>query len=172
MNRKKRKITVFCFVLALLMLAGCGDQTKDGLSEKTKDLIEQKKNMLMGKKKIAQKERLDTWTPTEKLSDKQPVTLTLDAADAQTIHVTFTVENEKREWESYTGGADADYATAQIDGKAPDAVTAIFSEYNEWVDQNVEEELVSGRERWELYHASEPDEYIALTPRVGMELMR
>ena len=172
MNRNKRKITAFCLLLALLMLAGCAGQTKDGLSEKTKELIEQKKNMLTGKKKIAQKERLDTWTPEEKLSDQQPVTLTLDAEDAQAIHVTFIVENEKREWESYTGGADADYAKAQIDGNAPDAVSAIFSEYNEWVDQNVEEELVSGRERWELYHASAPEDYIALTPRVGMELMR
>lgn len=172
MDGKKRKIAAFCLLLTLLMLAGCGNHTQESLSEKAKDALTQKKDMFTAKKEIAQKERLDNWMPEEKLSDKQPVVLTLPAEEAQVIHITFTVENEKREWEVYTGGADVDYAKAQIDGSAPDAVSTMITEYNKWVDETVEEEMASGKERWDLYHASDPDSFIALTPRVGMELLR
>ncbi|MBO4902737.1 MAG: hypothetical protein J5518_08080 [Lachnospiraceae bacterium] len=150
---------------ALLVLAGCGIKKEDSLL-----------NAVIGKvsrpKAIEQKERKDDWAGTVELSGIKGETLTVATEDAKPVRITFTNENEKREWESYTGGADADYEIAAIEGDAPEAFRKIIDDYNAWVSENLESELTEGRARWELYHASDPDGYIALTPHIGMGLCR
>ncbi len=164
---KNKRITCIVLAVSLFLIAGCGEDKGESITDHIKD------NITSGSpKEIEQKERVDAWEAKKALSDLPSVTLTLDPEEATSVQISFSEEEEKREWESYTGGADADFARASISGEAPEATEKIIDEYNAWVDRMVEEELVLGRERWELYHASDPDSFIALTPRIGMELMR
>ncbi len=163
----KKKTILFTALLLLIFVTGCAGKEKPAAN-----LADHMKNLFGNKPKIEQKERLDQWSPTMKLSDCAQEELVLPAAEAKAVPVTFTEEEKKDEWDSYTGGADAEYATAQADASAPDEVKRLISEYNDWVIENTDSEMKAAKERWDLYHAVDPDDFIALTPRVGMHLMR
>lgn len=125
-----------------------------------------------GKKMIVQKDRYDNWTGENSFSGVTAQKLIKESNFSQAVSVVFSEETKRDKWDSYKGGADIEYAFASVLGDAPEAVRGIIDDYNTWVSSNVETELKQASERWDLYNSSDPDGFIALTPRVGMKLMR
>ncbi|MCR4684524.1 MAG: hypothetical protein K5649_03565 [Lachnospiraceae bacterium] len=163
----EKYILIIGALVALLLLAGCTGEKPD-----LADSIGNIKDAIANKPRIEEKERVDAWEPSMKLSDCTAEELTVPTAEAKAVPVIFTEEERKDEWDSYTGGADAEYATASVESGAPENIRKIIDDYNGWVLETTESEMAAARERWELYHAVDPDDFIALTPRVGMHLMR
>ncbi|MCR4655650.1 MAG: hypothetical protein K5770_05405 [Lachnospiraceae bacterium] len=172
---------LFC---AALVLSGCtvpdadliagqtGEQTADrtaGLTgEQTPDDTEEQ----TGGTVTGKKERTDDWKPSDTASVTEAEKLKLPPEEALAVKISLRDEEAKDIWDSYTGGADAEYAPAEIEGDAPEALKNIIDDYNMWVNETTKNELKAARERWERYHASDPDSFIALTPRIGMKLSR
>ncbi len=165
---KKALITAAGLLVLTLALTGCAGQVPadiDIQSEGTGDYVEVDKP-------IEHKERIDDWKPSGAPARQETEGLSLKTEDSEEVKIVFTEENKKEMWESYTGGADADFAHAEIKGDAPDTVKGILEDYNLWVTETTESELKAAKERWERYHAADPDSFIALTPRIGMWLGR
>ncbi len=158
---------IILLVTGVLLLIGCTREKPD-IAESIGTI----KDAFANKPRIEPKERVDDWMAEKNLSDCPKEELTIPASEAEAIAVTITEEEIKGEWESYTGGADAEQALASVDTSAPAAVRKCIEDYNAWVRETTTREMAEGRERWELYHAVEPDAFIALTTRVGMHLMR
>ncbi len=172
----KKSIMIFTAYLMSLTLTGCGfgiaDRIADRFKNEKETITDAVKDTFKKPVQITPKERLDDWVATKQLTDLKPEELSVATLNATPVPVSFTKENRKEEWDSYLGGADVDYETAMAGTDAPKAVTGILDAYNDWVDKNTETELKEARERWELYQASDPDSFIALTPHIGMGLFR
>ncbi|MCR4739723.1 MAG: hypothetical protein K5886_05610 [Lachnospiraceae bacterium] len=165
---KNSYIIISLIFVLLFVLAGCGVQKIRNTGTDNEDTKNNAK-ILPGLQKT---ERKDDWETTEELSDIEPEKLTLSPLEAESIKVSFTIEEKKDEWDSYTGGGDVEYVSARLEGKVPDVVKKIFDDYNDWAVKTADDEMAQAGERWERYHASSPDSFIALTPRVGMHLKR
>ncbi|MCR5733362.1 MAG: hypothetical protein K6G22_02035 [Lachnospiraceae bacterium] len=158
-------IAILIMCVIGLVLAGCGIYgNNDPSGKKAKKLAK-----VTG---VEPKERVDDWSAQESLSDHKPEKLTLASSEAVSIKVSFSEEEKRDEWDSYTGGGDVEFVPATLEKDAPDTVKKLFDDYNAWVSETADSEMKEAKERWELYHASNPDAFIALTPRVGMHLKR
>jgi hypothetical protein len=162
---KKINSGVIMVILTLIM-SGCALQTDNDTTVKPQvDKID------MNQKTIERKERTDEWSPKEDLSTVVQG-ITLEPSKSEPIRISFEERKLQGPWDSYKGGAEAEYAFASIDGDQTDAVRLVVDGFNEWAVNTSKDELEKAKDRWDMYHASDPDSFIALTPWVGLKLTR
>ncbi len=126
----------------------------------------------MNQNTIERKERPDEWKPERALAEIEVQGITLEPSKSEPIRISFEERELKGPWDSYKGGAEADYAFASMDGESTEAARIIVDGFNEWAVNTSKDELDKAKDRWDQYHASDPDSFIALTPWVGMKLTR
>ncbi len=154
-------------VILTLIMSGCALQTDNDTTVKPKvDKID------MNQKTIERKERPDEWSPKEDFTTIEVQGIALEPAKSEPIRISFEEREFKGPWDSYKGGAEAEYAFASIDGDPTEASRLIVDGFNEWAVNTSKDELEKAKDRWDTYHASDPDSFIALTPWVGMKLSR
>ena len=183
-------IGLIVFLLCMTGIVACSKIGKDKTGDTLTDETDGKDTDGKGKKNTQKGNKMDhgffiEWTPTEKLADKTPEKLSIDAGDAKYVPISFACEYGKDEnYNGRNGGADYESVKISVcydtvddpDGLKAEveagAIPAIMDDYNAWVDDTAKSELARAVNDWNRYSKEEPDGFIALTPNIGLYLTR
>ncbi|MCR5800140.1 MAG: hypothetical protein K6G69_08700 [Lachnospiraceae bacterium] len=183
-------IGIIIFLLCMTGIVACSKFGKDKNDGTLTDETDGKGADGKGKKNTKKGNKMDQgpyieWNATEKLADKKPEKLSIDADDAKYVPISFVCEKGKDEnYNGSDGGADYESVKISVCYDTVDdpaglkaeaeagAIPAIMDDYNAWVDDTVKSELARAVDDWNKYRKKNPDSYINLTPHIGLYLTR
>ena len=164
-------LIVFCLLLAgcTLVFPGLPGEDRDSSSPKDGSTAEWTKDVIF----------TDEWSAEEELSEIEPVSLSVNAPEAERVPIILTLDEVEEDPEKSEKGlieTDTSYAYRAEDagGQSLPGLDGELERFNEWARERAQKEREEGQARYQGYQASNliEDSFIYLSSQISMRIGR